>query len=123
MSIVTQSLSYDRNNVFAKILRNELRANIVYKDNKILAFHDINPIASTHILVIPNGEYIDYCDFLSKASSDDICHYFSTINSMVKQFKLDQSGFKLVTHNGKGGGQEIPHFHTHIISNQKIESN
>lgn len=119
----TVSHTYDNSNIFAKIIRKEAGANIVYEDNKVIAFYDIKPIATTHILIVPKGEYIDYCDFITRAPSMDVYHYFSVINELVRCYKLHKSGFKLVTNNGANAGQEVFHFHTHIISNQSIQPN
>ena len=65
-------MAYDHNNVFARILRGEIPCNKVYEDEHVLAFHDINPLTPTHILVIPKGEYVSLDDFSAKASAAEI---------------------------------------------------
>ena len=64
-------MSYDDNNIFAKILRGEIPCNKIYEDNFVLSFHDINPQKKIHALIIPKGKYIDLDDFSTKASPDD----------------------------------------------------
>ncbi|WP_339046207.1 HIT domain-containing protein [Candidatus Mesenet endosymbiont of Agriotes lineatus] len=109
------SLVYDNNNVFAKILREELSCKKVYEDEQILAFEDKYPKAPTHILVIPKGNYISFDDFISSSSDDNMLHFFKVIRKIACEHKLDKTGYKLITNHGEGGGQEIPHFHIHIL--------
>ncbi len=113
---------YDKNNIFAKIIRSEIPAKKIFEDDKVLAFYDRYPIAPIHILVIPKGEYINYCDFITNSSAQDIYHYFFTINSIIDILKIRESGFKLITNQGKNGGQEIFHFHTHIIGGKNLKN-
>ena len=72
-------MEYDKNNVFAKILRGELPSKKVFENDLLLCFHDVNPVAKTHVLIIPKGEYIDYNDFVTKAPSDDVILFFKTM--------------------------------------------
>lgn len=105
---------YDKNNIFAKIISGELPEKKLYEDDKIIAINDIKPAAPIHILVIPKGEYIDFADFTSKASSDEITHYFKTIAYIAKKNGADE--YRVVSNKGTNAGQSIFHFHSHILS-------
>ncbi len=111
---------YNSNNIFAKIIEKEVKADLVYEDNDIIAFKDNNPVAPVHILVIPKGAYQDYAHFTSTASNDLIAKFFQTINTITNQLNLKD--FRLITNNGADSGQSIFHFHVHIIA-QKILTN
>ncbi len=106
---------YDTNNIFAKILRGEIEASKVYEDDKILAFHDIYPIAQTHVLVIPKGDYVNFEDFTQNASDEVILHYFKKIAEIAKLLNVDDN-FRIIANTGEHSGQTIFHFHTHIVS-------
>jgi histidine triad (HIT) family protein len=111
---------YDTNNIFAKIIRGEMPSSKVYEDDKILAFHDISKAAPTHVLVIPKGEYIDYSDFITKASKEDVAHYFTKINEIALSLGLAEHGFRLCSNNGAKSGQSVFHFHTHVLGGAKF---
>lgn len=111
---------YNSNNIFAKIIRKELKADIVYEDHDILAFKDNNPVAPVHILVVPKGEYQDYAHFMSTASTDLIVRFFKAIDKIANQLRIKD--FRLITNNGADSGQSILHFHVHIIA-EKILTN
>ena len=108
-------MNYDNNNVFAKILRGELPSKKVFENDILLCFYDANPVAKTHVLIIPKGEYIDYNDFISKAPKDDIVLFFKTIPEIAK--KLGVKEYRLVSNCGKSAGQIVFHFHIHLIAN------
>lgn len=107
-------MSYDTNNIFAKILRGEIPCNKVYEDAFALAFHDIAPAAPTHILVIPKGEFVSFSDFVSKADPELQRGYFAAIEKIAAQQKL--SDYRLISNNGAGAGQTVHHFHMHILA-------
>lgn len=111
---------YDKHNIFAKIIEGKVQANKLYEDDKILAIHDINPVAPIHVLVIPKEYYIDYSDFIQKASAHDIKYYFTKINEIIQLLDLLHDGYRLVTNKGSESGQTIFHFHTHIIGGRRI---
>ena len=112
---------YDENNVFAKIIRGEISVKMVYQDDKVLAFHDINPLAPVHVLVIPKGTFIDYSDFVQNASDDDVSYYFKKIDEIAKGIlALDKDGFRLCTNRGAQSGQSVFHFHTHILGGARF---
>lgn len=108
-------MEYDKNNVFAKIIRKEIDEGdrIVYEDKYMMSFKDKDPLGEVHLLVIPKGEYIDYADFVAKASDEEKKHFFDTIPLIAKNAGL--TDYRLITHRGKKGGQTVFHFHVHII--------
>jgi len=111
--------NYNDSNIFSKILKKEIPADVIYEDENVLAFKDINPQAPIHILIIPKSRYCSFKDFSSKASSKEIETFFKSINYITE--KLDISdGYRLITNVGSGGGQEIPHFHVHLISGKRL---
>lgn len=113
-------MKYDKQNVFAKIIRGEIPAKKVYEDERILAFYDISPAAPIHCIVIPKGEYADYSDFVNNASAEETSHYFTKINDIAMQLGLKEDGFRLCVNRGAKSGQSVFHFHTHILGGTKF---
>ena len=113
-------MSYDPDNIFAKILRGEIPCDRVYDDEHVLAFKDIDPKAPTHILVIPKGHYVSATDFSAQASAEEITAFFRAIHQIIKDHHLEPKGYRLVANTGNHGGQEVPHFHMHILAGEKI---
>jgi len=113
-------MQYDKNNVFAKILRKEIPANIVYEDEFTLAFHDVNPKAPVHILVIPKGEYVSFYDFSEKASPELMVGFTKAVHKVITSFDLQKSGFRILSNHGVHGGQEVPHYHIHIFGGRPL---
>jgi|TARA_B100000768_G_C10948230_1_gene236562 histidine triad (HIT) family protein len=115
-------MSYDKNNIFAKVLRGEIPCKKVYENEFVLSFYDINPQKKIHILVIPKGEYIDLDDFICKASNKEIIEFNKAIIHVVKILKISnqESGYRVLSNIGKDGGQEVPHLHYHIFGGEKI---
>ena len=111
--------AYDRNNIFARILRGELPCRKVYEDDFALAFHDINPQAPVHVLVIPKGEYVSNMDFSATAPAETIAGFWRAVGTVARQLGLEADGYRLVANNGAGGGQVVFHFHVHIVSGQQ----
>lgn len=111
---------YDKNNVFVKIIGKDIPAEIIYEDDNLIAFNDINPVAPVHIIIIPKKEYIDYSDFILKASSDEIKDYFTKLAYIASLVGLDQDGYRLITNKGVNSGQSVFHFHFHIIGGKTI---
>ena len=110
-------MNYDQENIFAKILRGEIPCEKVYEDEFILSFKDINPQAKTHILIIPKDPYIDITDFLQNADSQYQSCFWQSFNKIIDHLNLRSKGFQMKTHKGKDGGQEVFHFHLHLLSN------
>ena len=108
---------YDNENIFAKILSGEIPCEKFLEDDHVLSFKDINPQAKLHILIIPKKKFIDIADFLEKADNDYQSSFWSSVNNIIKNLGLSDKGFQLKTHKGKDGGQEVFHFHLHLLSN------
>ena len=116
-------MSYDENNIFAKILRNEIPCNKIYEDDYVLSFHDINPQKKIHALVIPKGKYIDLDDFSLKASSDEMVGLIKGINKVAKILGISTEvgqGYRALSNISGDGGQEVPHLHFHLFGGEKI---
>lgn len=112
-------MKYDKDNVFARILRKELPAKIVYEDEYALAFHDIAPQAPVHILVIPKGEYVSFFDFSERASPSEIDGFTKAIHNVIATLNLKDKGFWLLSSHGSEGGQVIFHYHVHLFSGRR----
>ena len=116
-------MSYDNNNIFAKILRNEIPCNKIYEDEFILSFHDINPQKKIHALVIPKGKYIDLDDFSTKASPEEIVGLLKGINIVSKKLGISPKtgkGYRALTNINDHGGQEVPHLHFHLFGGENV---
>lgn len=111
---------YKDDNIFAKILDKRLSAKILLENDHAIAFNDIAPQAPIHILIIPKGKYIKYDDFINKASKEEIFHFFTLINQLIKHYDLEETGYRLITNAGKNGNQEVPHLHFHLLAGQNL---
>ena len=111
---------YDKNNIFAKIIRGEIPAQKVYEDPNILAFYDISKAAPTHILVIPKGEYSCFAEFTLKAADQEIVAFFKKVKEIAAALGLDKTGYRLITNNGSDASQTVAHFHIHILGGKKL---
>ena len=111
---------YDDQNVFAKILRGELPCTKVYEDEWALAFHDINPLAPVHILVIPKGPYVSWDDFSEKASGEEIAGFVRAVGTVARDQRLVVQGYRVLANVGKRAGQEVAHLHVHIFGGQPL---
>ena len=111
---------YDEENIFSKILRDEIPCEKIYEDEYALAFYDINPQAAVHVLVIPKGSYINIDDFSEKASDSEIIGYTRAIGCVVRKLGIVDSGFRTLANNGPNAHQEVPHFHTHILAGHDL---
>ena len=112
--------AYDDNNIFAKILRGEIPCKKVYEDAFCLAFHDINPQAPVHVLVIPKAPYVDFDTFAAEAPEDLVAGYMAGIGKTVRVLGLEDDGFRILANNGSNGGQEVPHLHFHIFGGKRL---
>ena len=116
-------MSYDENNIFAKILKGEIPCKKIYEDQFILSFHDINPQKKIHALVIPKGKYTDLDDFCKNASTNEMVGMFKGIEIVAKKLGVSiesGSGYRALTNIGNDGGQEVPHLHFHIFGGEKV---
>jgi diadenosine tetraphosphate (Ap4A) HIT family hydrolase len=111
---------YDDSNNFARILLGELPSKTVLETDHSLAFHDINPLAPIHVLVIPKGPYVSWDDFSAKASEAEIADFTRAVGTVARQVGADTQGYRLLSNVGKRGGQEVPHLHVHIFGGQPL---
>lgn len=111
---------YDDQNIFAKILRGEIPNRTVYEDEFALAFHDINPQAPVHILVIPKGRYVSWDDFTARAPDTEIAGFVRAIGKVARDAGLVAPGYRLLANIGQHGHQEVPHLHAHIFGGQQF---
>ena len=112
---IDASLPYDDSNVFARILRGELPAKKVHESEHSLAFHDLNPLAPIHVLVIPKGAYVSWDDFSAKASDAEIGDFVRAVGDVARMTGAPAQGYRLLSNCGKRGGQEVPHLHVHLF--------
>ena len=117
-------MSYDKNNIFARILRGEIPCKKIYENEYILSFYDINPQKKVHAIVIPKGEYIDLDDFSSRASEKEISELIKGISFVTKKLGISLSdngkGYRSLVNIGENGGQEVPHLHFHLFGGEKV---
>ena len=116
-------MNYDKNNIFAKILRKEIPCKKIFENDYVLSFHDINPQKKIHALVIPKDEYIDLDDFNNRASNQEIVALSKAITEVSKilGISLDVGkGYRALTNLSEDGGQEVPHLHFHLFGGQKV---
>ena len=118
-------MTYDKNNIFAKILRGEIPCKKIYEDKYVLAFYDIKPQKKVHALVIPKGEYINLDDFSSKASEKEISGLIKGISVVAEKIGVSErvkggGGYRSLVNIGENGGQEVPHLHFHIFGGEKV---
>ena len=111
---------YNDQNIFAKILRGEIPCKKIYEDSYALAFYDIFPKAVSHALVIPKKPYICFNGFINHASDDEVSGFFKAVGKTIELLGVDEEGFRLVSNSGEHGGQEVPHFHVHILGGEKL---
>ena len=111
---------YDDNNIFARILRGEIPCKKVYEDEWAFAFHDINPQAPSHILVIPRGKYCSFADFSANAPAEEIAGFMRAVGRIAREQGLETNGYRLLANMGEHSGQEVPHFHVHIFGGRPL---
>lgn len=117
---IDATLAYDDTNIFARILRGELPAKIVYEDDHALAFHDINPQAPLHILVIPKGAYVSWDDFSARGSDAEIAGFVRAVGKVARDHGLVAPGYRLLANTGLDSHQEIAHLHVHIFAGRPL---
>jgi histidine triad (HIT) family protein len=111
---------YDDDNIFARLLRGEIPAKKVFEDEHVLAFHDINPLAPAHILVIPKGRYVSWDDFSANASEEEIAAFVRAVGSIAREAGLVASGYRILANAGPNASQEVPHLHVHIFGGRPL---
>ena len=116
-------MTYDDNNIFAKILRDEIPCNKIYEDEFVFSFYDINPQKKIHALVIPKGKYIDLDDFSLKASPNEMVGLIKGINIVAKKLGISTEigkGYRALANISDHGGQEVPHLHFHLFGGERV---
>ena len=113
---------YDNDNIFAKILRNELPCDIVHEDDFSLFFNDITPQAKIHVLGIPKTSCVDFYDFVNNSDPRTSSSFFKSVSLVIDKLDIKKDGYRIISNSGNNGGQEVPHFHIHILAGEKIGS-
>ncbi|MGU9951834.1 MAG: HIT domain-containing protein [Gammaproteobacteria bacterium WSBS_2016_MAG_OTU1] len=113
-------MTYDSNNIFAKILREEIPCQKIYESKFSLAFYDINPQTKVHALVIPKGAYVSFADFSERANEEEIATYIRDIGHVAKLLGVEESGYRLLSNHGEHAKQEVPHLHVHICGGEQL---
>lgn len=108
-------MAYDRNNIFAKILKGEIPCKKVYEDAYAFAFEDIQPAAPVHVLVIPKGEYTSFSDFASQAPAELVQGFFAAVQKVAAKLELEVGGYRIISNHGADASQTVHHFHVHIL--------
>lgn len=104
--------------IFKKIIDGEIPADLIYEDDQCLAFHDINPKAPVHVLVIPRKEIVSVAD-LQEEDQMIVGHIFLVIKQLAEQLDL-QLGYRVITNCRDEGGQEVPHLHFHLMGGRRM---
>ena len=117
-------MEYNKNNIFAKILRGEIPCKKIYENEYILSFYDINPQKKIHALVISKGAYTDLDDFSSRATEKEISELIKGITSVANKLGIslisNGKGYRSLVNIGEYGGQEVPHLHFHLFGGEKV---
>lgn len=113
--------NYDKDNVFGKILRKEIPSDSVYETDEIYAFNDINPQAPVHVVIIPKKEFCSFDDFSRHSGEETILEMVRSIAIIADVLKL-KKGYRVISNIGYFGGQEVPHFHIHLLAGKKLGS-
>ena len=111
---------YDKDKVFARILRGDLPCKKLMETDHSLAFHDINPLAPIHVLVIPKGPYVSWDDFTANANDTEIADFIRAVGEVARMTGADAQGYRVLSNVGKRGGQEVPHLHVHVFGGQPL---
>ena len=113
-------MAYDRNNIFARILRGEIPCTKVYEDEHVLAFRDIEPQAPSHVVLIPKGEYVSIDDFSETASDAELAAFMRAIAAIAKAEGVSETGYRIVSNHGGAAHQQVPHFHLHLFGGRDL---
>lgn len=120
MTPIDPTLPYDDSNIFARILRRELPATVIYEDEFAFAFPDINPQAPHHVLVIPKGRYVSWDDFSANASDGEIAGFVRAVGKVARAAGLVEPGYRLLANVGRDSHQMVPHLHVHIFAGRQM---
>ena len=113
---------YDNNNIFAKIIDGKIPCKKIYEDKDVLFFEDINPVSKIHILGIPKVKCVDFSDFISGCHKDVVANFFQKADEVIEKLGIKENGYRIISNSGVDGGQEVPHFHIHILGGEKIDA-
>ena len=116
-------MSYDENNIFAKILKGEIPCKKIYEDDFVLSFYDINPQKKVHALVILKGKYANLDDFSTNASPDEMVGLLKGISFVAKKLGISVDtgkGYRALANISEHGGQEVPHLHFHLFGGERV---
>lgn len=113
-------MSYDPTNIFARILRGEIPCNKIFENEFALAFHDINPQAPIHALVIPKGAYVSMADFSAGATDAEISGFFKAVGEVARDLGIEENGYRLLANHGSDANQEVAHFHVHLFGGRGL---
>ena len=113
-------MSYDDDNIFARILRGEIPCDKVYENGQALAFRDIAPKAPTHVLVIPRGRYETLHEFAEKGSDAELADWVRAMAAVARAEGVTEGGYRATVNNGRHGNQEVPHVHAHIVGGRQL---
>lgn len=113
-------MSYDSSNIFARILRQEIACQKIFENDQALAFKDIDPKATHHILIIPKGPYRHFHDFHQQATLEEIQGFYQAITHVINVYRLEEKGYRLITNCGQDGGQIVDHYHVHLLGGQPL---
>lgn len=113
-------MTYDTNNIFAKIIRGEIPNKTVYEDDHVLAFHDLYPKRKVHVLIIPKGPYMNVNAFGADATDEEIVALWRAVPKVAEKLGLSADGYRLITNCGTHGHQEVPHLHFHMLGGEPV---
>ncbi len=111
---------YDDNNIFARILRGEIPSQRVFENDWAVAFHDINPQAPVHVLVIPRGRWRSWADFAARAGEAEIAGFVRAVGQVAHDLGLEEPGYRLLANAGADAHQEVPHLHVHLFGGRPL---
>ncbi len=117
---IDATLPYDDQNIFAKILRGEIPNSTIYEDEWALAFHDINPQAPVHVLVVPKGAFVSWDDFSARGRDAEIAGFVRAVGTVARDLGLVEPGYRLLANTGLDAHQEVPHLHVHLFGGKPL---
>ena len=117
---IDATLPYDDQNIFAKILRGEISNSTIYEDEWALAFHDINPQAPVHVLVVPKGAFVSWDDFSARGRDAEIAGFVRAVGTVARDLGLVEPGYRLLANTGLDAHQEVPHLHVHLFGGKPL---
>lgn len=106
--------------LFCKIAKGEIPSKKVYEDEWVFAFHDINPVAPVHVLVIPK-EHIKSASEINNENSSLIANIFNAVTKVTKELGIADEGYRVITNCGEAAGQTVGHLHFHVIGGKKLD--